>query len=305
MSPLSASKGCGDIEILRCAQNDITTVTLSASKGLRRCRDSSLAQNDISAVRIDCWHVGPLEARRAMLLRHLQGGLLMTGRWGLTVWATLACLLAANSGCMTRKGFIIGGDFKLEFNRVPWRTGPDGQYEVDGPDCLTCKGHGGKPGCGGAPPHGTGEGCPPAPLPGDCGLPPEQAHPHSRFNPLPMHDVLRGAAPMPPPYVPGQGEIIREQELPEAVPAPPAKSPEKPPKDSGEKSTGARKPFELVEGDEQETLDQEHGVTRSETDATPQPVGRAAQGPAEVRSAARGEPTSWMFVKPSGIRRVN
>ena len=49
---------------------------------------------------------------------------------------TLICMLAAGGGCMTRKGFVVSGDVKLELNRVPWRTGPVGCYEVGGPDCL-------------------------------------------------------------------------------------------------------------------------------------------------------------------------
>lgn len=53
-------------------------------------------------------------------------------------WLVFGCALAALSGCITRKGFIISSDIKLEFNRVPWRCGPDGRYEVDGPDCLDC-----------------------------------------------------------------------------------------------------------------------------------------------------------------------
>ncbi len=149
---------------------------------------------------------------------------------------------------MTRKGFIIGADLKLEFNRIPWRTGPDGKYEVDGPDCLT-----GGPGAGAAPPGPgmAGGGCPPAPLPGDCGLPPAQPHPRSRFNPLPMHDVLNGGAPVPPPCMSlPNGQIIQQEVLPEVVPQPPAKPLEKVPPAPPGNPTKTDAPFQLEEKEE-------------------------------------------------------
>ncbi len=179
----------------------------------------------------------------------------MTGRRALTVLSALACLLAAASGCVNRKGFIIGADLKLEFNRVPWRTGPHGQYEVDCPgDCAerpdgaTCP-H--LPGRAGPRAKCTAEGCPPAPLPGDCGLPPAHPHPRSRFHPLPMHDVLRGPAPLSPPHAPGEtGETIREEPLPELVTPPPTKALEKASPEEQGKPAKTDAPFELEETDE-------------------------------------------------------
>jgi hypothetical protein len=211
-------------------------------------------------------------------------------------------LLAVASGCSTRKGFIIGADLKLEFNRVPWRTGPDGQYEVDGPDCLVCPGpghhHHGRAGAG--PVHGHGDGCPPAPLPGDCGLPPAQPHPRSRFHPLPMHDVLRGGAPS---YLPAPGEIIvGEQPEGEAVLPPPGKLPDKPDEDApgngapGNPARSSAPPFELEE--DEEIPSEEPRSTQAEPDV--RSVRDGASQPSKPRSALVRPPRPWTFVQPSG-----
>jgi hypothetical protein len=96
---------------------------------------------------------------------------------------------------------------------------------------------------------GLAGGCPSAPLPGDCGLPPLQPHPRSRFHPLPLHDVLNGPAPMPPPYDQGS-EAIREETLPEVVPQPPAKPLEKVPPVPPSNPTQTEAPFQLEEDEE-------------------------------------------------------
>jgi hypothetical protein len=211
--------------------------------------------------------VVPRGARAALSIA-MGRGACMTGRRPLTILAALG-LLAAIGGCAHRKGFIIGADLKLEFNRVPWRTGPCGQYEVEGPVPPGPHPPGANLGVlGGSPAAG---GCPPAPLPGDCGLPPAQPHPRSRFHPLPLHDVLRGPAPLPPAYPPAdQGEVIREEALPELVPPPGARARENkplektpPPPETQGNSTRAEAPFELEEPETDEESPAEDQAPRA------------------------------------------
>jgi hypothetical protein len=222
----------------------------------------------------------------------------MSGRCSQGLSVALVCLLVSASGCSTRKGFVIGADLKLEFNRVPWRTGPDGQYEVGGPDCLVCPGpHGGRRG---PTPCANGEGCPPAPLPGDCGLPPVDPHPRSRFHPLPMHDVLHGGAPALLP-----GEVIVGEEIEgEAVPPPPAKSSDRSPSDKspselpGNPARSSPPPFQL---EEEEPPTDEPRSTQAEAQ-----VRSVREPPAPrntPRSAVNAAPRPWTFVQPSNGRR--
>ncbi len=66
-------------------------------------------------------------------------------KWGsccLGRLALLALFLLAASGCVrVRRGWLINLNLSLEWNRVPWRAGPDGHYEIDPPDCVACGHH--------------------------------------------------------------------------------------------------------------------------------------------------------------------
>ncbi len=51
----------------------------------------------------------------------------------------LALALLVASGCVrVRRGWLLNLNLSLEWNRIPWRAGPDGHYEVQPPDCVAC-----------------------------------------------------------------------------------------------------------------------------------------------------------------------
>ncbi len=61
-------------------------------------------------------------------------------RWGKLAALLLALLVV--SGCVrVRRGWLINLNLSLEWNRIPWRAGPDGHYEIDPPDCVACGHH--------------------------------------------------------------------------------------------------------------------------------------------------------------------
>ncbi len=66
------------------------------------------------------------------------------GAWTV-VLMTLA--LASSGCCRIRRGWLIRLNVALEWNRVPWRTGPAEKFEQHPPDCVCCRGlH--RSGCG-------------------------------------------------------------------------------------------------------------------------------------------------------------
>ncbi len=187
-------------------------------------------------------------------------------------WLTCGCALAALSGCITRKGFIISGDVKLEFNRVPWRTGPDGRYEVGGPDCLDCYWK---------PKAPTG-----VPCEGDACQ--ESAEPIRRyqFHLVPTEDVYSRVSPLRVIEDVEVDKPIKKEDLP--TPRPERNPPSK----------------EIVvpqlEGSSTRTLDRGKTVPSKKINAEESTVRRQIR----KKSGLRLRRTSWIFPQGIPLRKV-
>ena len=127
---------------------------------------------------------------------------MLLARWKLALLAVIC--IAASSGCCSRRGYILHGDWSLELNRLPWRGDDCGNGAGDG----SCHGgHGG---------YGEGENIDSAPPP------------RSRFHPVPTRDVfspvIEGEAiPTPAPAEgaasSGAARAVRRSSHTAAVPA--------------------------------------------------------------------------------------
>ena len=119
--------------------------------------------------------------------------------------AVLGVVLLAASGCVRlRRGWLINVNLSLEWNRIPWRTGPDGHYEVDPPDCVACGHHGPRGRCPRCVAAGPG-------VPQAEQVPPEKLpalEPPGRLQAVPVQrpgaDAPEQEEEVPPPVLPQQ-----------------------------------------------------------------------------------------------------
>ncbi len=127
--------------------------------------------------------------------------------------AVVGLVLLLASGCVrVRRGWLINLNLSLEWNRIPWRAGPDGHYEVNPPDCVSCA-HGLGHVClrcaGSGPGASVEEKAPQGPI---QSLPPEKLHP------VPVQPAWPDSSPaeetVPPPKPP------QERTAPASSPSP-------------------------------------------------------------------------------------